>query len=92
MQLPWVTFPDLHYVIQDIVAEGDTVAVYVHWTGTQTGPGAQGQPPTGRQVASTAFWFFKIKDNKIVTMPGATDRLTILEQLGIVQTPEQSAS
>ncbi len=82
-------FPDLHYTINDMVAEGDTVAIYVDWLGTNTGPSPRGEPPTGKQVASTAFWFFKIRDGKILTQVGTTDRMAIMEQLGLVQLPSQ---
>ena len=29
------SFPDFHMTIDDMVAEGDTVATYLTWTGTQ---------------------------------------------------------
>ena len=42
-------FPDLHFTIDDMVAEGDKVAV--HLTGTGTNKGAfRGIPPTNKKV------------------------------------------
>jgi predicted ester cyclase len=84
------SFPDLRYAIQDIVAEGDTVAIYTHWTGTNAGPNQAG-PATGKQVASTAFWFFKIKEGRIVSEAAGVDRMDIWEQLGLMQRPGQPA-
>ena len=85
------SFPDLHYTISDMVAEDDRVAMYVDWLGTNTGPTPRGEPPTGEQVASVAFWFFKIAGGKIVTLIGTTDRMAIMEQLGLVQMPSRPA-
>ena len=53
-------FPDLRLTIQDIAAEGDTVAARVAFRGTHRGE-FQSLPPTGKQVASrawssTAWW------------------------------------
>ena len=31
-------FPDIHYTVDDVVAEGDRVAVRWHWTGTHKAP------------------------------------------------------
>src|SRR5450631_1728008 len=40
-------FPDLKYTIDELVAEGDRVAVRWHWTGTHRGA-FRAFPPTGK--------------------------------------------
>ena len=42
-------FPDLHFEIEALVAEGDTVAGRLTMSGTHEGP-LMGTPPTGRSV------------------------------------------
>jgi len=57
--------PDLQFIVDDLVAEADRVAI--RWTlrGTHTGP-MLGQPPTGQPVQQKAIVIFRIADNKIV--------------------------
>ena len=42
-------FPDLHYTIDDMVAEGDKVAARVTMTGTHKGE-FMGIPPTNKKI------------------------------------------
>ena len=76
-------FPDLHYTIDDVVAEGDQVAVRWHWTGTHKAP-FRAFPATGKAVSNTGAGIFRFKDRKIVTAVLETDRLGFLEQIGAV--------
>jgi steroid delta-isomerase-like uncharacterized protein len=56
--------PDLRFTIDDLVAEGDRVAV--RWTlrGTNSGP-LLGRPATGRPVELAAIVIFRIADGRI---------------------------
>ena len=49
-------FPDLHIEIEDIIAEGDLVAIHMIWSGTHMGE-FRGIAPTGKHVSwgNTAF-------------------------------------
>lgn len=49
----------------DVIAEGDKVAVRWHFTATHAGPGA-GLEPTGRRVASRGMTWLEFRDGKIV--------------------------
>jgi hypothetical protein len=42
-------FPNLHFTIEDQLAEADLVATHYRWSGTHTGE-FMGIPPTGKQV------------------------------------------
>jgi steroid delta-isomerase-like uncharacterized protein len=57
-------YPDLRFTIDDLVAEGDRVAM--RWTlrGTHRGP-FLGRPPTGRPVQLVATIIWRIKDGKV---------------------------
>jgi steroid delta-isomerase-like uncharacterized protein len=76
-------FPDLHYTLDDVVAEGDQVAVRWHWTGTHKAP-FRAFPATGKSVSNTGAGIFRFKDGKIVAASLETDRLGFLEQIGAV--------
>ena len=76
-------FPDIHYAVNDVVAEGDTVAVRWRWTGTHKAAFRM-FAPTGKTMANTGAAFFQLRDGKIVAASLETDRLGFLQQLEIV--------
>ncbi|HSS37638.1 MAG TPA: ester cyclase [Polyangia bacterium] len=76
-------FPDLHYTLDDVIAEGDQVAVRWHWTGTHQGA-FRGFPPTGKAVTNTGAGIFRLSGGQIVAAELETDRLGFLEQIGAV--------
>jgi uncharacterized protein YbjT (DUF2867 family) len=55
---------DLHFTIDDLIAEDDRVTI--RWTlrGTNTGP-MLGRPPTGQPIELAAIVIFRIADGKI---------------------------
>ncbi len=59
-------FPDLRISVQDMVAEGDKVAVLWTFRGTHTGPGYEGLPPTGTRVEVRGITIWRIVDGRIV--------------------------
>ncbi|HET8843464.1 MAG TPA: ester cyclase, partial [Ktedonobacteraceae bacterium] len=50
-------FPDWHFELLDLIAEGDKVVAYMPYTGTQTGP-ALDIPATGRAVRVSEIVIF----------------------------------
>ena len=76
-------FPDVHYTLDDVVAEGDRVAVRWHWTGTHRAA-FRGFPATGKTITNTGAGIFQFQGGKIVTAVLETDRLGFLEQIGAV--------
>ncbi len=76
-------FPDIHYTVDELVAEGDSVAVRWHWTGTHRGP-FRGYPPTGKAVSNSGSGIFRFQDDKVVAADLETDRLGFLQQIGVV--------
>jgi steroid delta-isomerase-like uncharacterized protein len=77
------SFPDIHYTIDEAVAERDRVAVRWHWTGTHRAP-FRGFPATGRAVSNSGTGIFRLQSGKIVAASLETDRLGFLEQIGAV--------
>src|SRR5262249_34215240 len=71
-------FPDLHYTLDELIAEGDRVAVRWHWIGTHRAP-FRGFPPTGKAVSNPGLAIFRLEGGKIVAASLETDRLGFLE-------------
>lgn len=76
-------FPDLHITIDDLIADGDKVAVRFTSRGTQRGR-FWGLPPTGRSVTISSYLIARIAHGKIVEQWGLDDQLGMLGQLGVI--------
>lgn len=76
-------FPDLAYTVEDIVAEGDRVAVRWVVRGTFTAA-FRGFPPSGAQIENTGFAIFDIANGKLTRATVETDRLGFLQAIGAV--------
>ncbi len=74
-------FPDLHVVINEIIAEGDKVVIWYTVQGTQKGE-FDGVPPTGKQVNWFGADLFRVAGGKIVEARFVDDSLGRLRQLG----------
>jgi predicted ester cyclase len=81
-------FPDLRLTVQDIVAEGDTVAARVAFRGTHRGE-FQGIPPTGKEVAFSSMEFNRVVDGKVEEHWVELDLLGLMQQLGAIPEPGQ---
>jgi steroid delta-isomerase-like uncharacterized protein len=73
-------FPDVTVEIDEIVAEGDRVAVATTFSGTHQGE-LMGMAPTGRRVAVTGIDVVRVADGKIVEHRGLTDIVGLMRQL-----------
>ena len=79
-------FPDLHFTIEDLVAEGDTVAGRVTMSGTHLGP-FQGIPPTGRSFEQAHMHFVRFRNGKAIEHRAVRDDLGMMRQLGVIPAP-----
>lgn len=82
-------FSDYHGEIQDILGEGDRIAVRTVWTGTQDGP-FLGLPPSGRKLRFTTADFFRIENGKLAEHWDVVDSLPRAIALGLVPPPKVS--
>jgi steroid delta-isomerase-like uncharacterized protein len=73
--------PDLHVTIEDIIAEGDRVAVRNTWRGTHTGP-LFGIPPTGKRFVLKGIVVWRIQDDRICERWATLDQFGLRQQLG----------
>ena len=74
-------FPDLHFEIHDMLAEGDLVAFRSTMTGTHRGP-FQGRPPTGKQVSVAHMHFVRLINGKASDLWHVWDTTGLMRQLG----------
>lgn len=65
-------WPTLTYTVEDIIAEGDRVAV--RWTG-------RGTDHTGRNASWTGMGFYRIRDGRIAEHWVSEDSLGLAQQL-----------
>jgi steroid delta-isomerase-like uncharacterized protein len=88
LQAEYLTFPDAHESLADLVAEGDRVAARHRFTGTQRG--AMGPyPASGRLMQSDYIAIYRIANGQIVEAWAEWDNLSGLAQLGHFRAPAQ---
>ena len=73
-------FPDLTVTIEDLVAEGDLVAVRATWRGTHQGS-FRGVLPIGRRIELCGMAFWRIAGGQIRESWNLIDLPTLMRQL-----------
>ncbi len=76
-------FPHFEMLIDDMIAEGDQVAVRATFKGTHKGD-FLGIAPTGIHITQPFNIVYRIADGKIVEHWIAINRLEVLQQLGVI--------
>ena len=76
-------FPDLSYLVEDQVAEGDMIVSRFSAGGTHRGT-FLGFAPTGRKIAYSGVDINRVRDGRIIESWVNYDALALLQQLGIV--------
>jgi steroid delta-isomerase-like uncharacterized protein len=84
-------FPGFETTIDDIVAEGDRVAVLHTHHATQRGEFA-GIPPTGKRVTVAGIELLRLRDGQIVEFWHHDDFLALMQQLGALPAPTPAGS
>ncbi|GCE46079.1 steroid delta-isomerase-like uncharacterized protein [Thermosporothrix hazakensis] len=82
LALMQAAYPDHETIIEEIVGQGDTVAVCLTLKGTHTGEPFRGIPATGKTFAIGGYRFFKLRAGKIVSHRGLIDLPSMLQQIG----------
>jgi len=83
-------FPDTHFTVGDMIAEGDRVVARLSVSATQHGA-FMGLPPTGKHVRFTGIDIIRIAGGKLVEHWGEMDMLGLLQQLGVVPLSGQAS-
>lgn len=81
--------PDTHISIDDILADGDRVAVRITLRGTHTGNGL-GVRPTGRKVSIQGIIIVHVVNGRIREGWNSYDQLGLLRQLGALESAGKS--
>jgi predicted ester cyclase len=81
-------FPDLHFTVEDMIAEGDKLVARLTVRGTQHGA-FMGIPPTGKHVTVTAIDISRMAGGKSVEHWIEMDTLGMMQQLGVIPAPGQ---
>lgn len=76
-------FPDAQATVEDLLADGDKVVARVSIRATHKGT-FRGIAPTGKPITVMGINIFRIANGKLVEHWGLTDRLTVLQQVGVV--------
>jgi steroid delta-isomerase-like uncharacterized protein len=80
-------FPDLRFTVDEQIAEGDKVVT--RWTGQGTHKGELlGIPATGKSSTVTGIIIDRLVNGKIAESWGVFDQFGMLQQLGVIPTPE----
>ena len=83
-------FPDLRFTIEEQIAEGDKVVT--RWTADGTHQGElAGIPPTNKTSTVTGVAVDRIANGKVVESWGIFDQFGMMQQLGLIPTPELAA-
>ena len=76
-------FPDIHFTIEDQIAEGDEVVT--RWTARGTHQGSfQGVPATGREIRLMGTDIDRMAGGKVVECWAHMDELGLMQQLGAI--------
>jgi steroid delta-isomerase-like uncharacterized protein len=83
-------FPDIHFTIEDMVAEDDKVAWRATTRGTHGGE-LMGIPPTGKSVVVSSSIVSRFDAGKWAEDWVLIDTIGMLQQLGVIPMPSQPA-
>jgi steroid delta-isomerase-like uncharacterized protein len=76
-------FPDLHFTIEDQVAESEQVVTHYRIEGTHLGP-IMGIAATGKHGTITGIDIYRITDGQIEEAWSNWDTLHLLQQMGVI--------
>jgi len=79
-----IGFPDIHFEVKEIIAEGNSVTSRWTLTGTNTGE-FRGKPATGKRVEVDGVSIDRIENGQVASGFDAWDEFGFLKQLGWVQ-------
>jgi steroid delta-isomerase-like uncharacterized protein len=83
-------FSDIRHPIEDLVGDGDKVAVRLRFEGTHTGD-FMGVPASGKQFSVEGTAFLRIANGKVARLWGFLDQLSLMRQIGGLPAPGQAA-
>lgn len=76
-------FPDVTLVIDDVLEEGDRLAIRIHVDMTHTGD-FNGIPPTGKRVSLSAITMLRFENGKVAERWTEANFMGLMQQLGVI--------
>jgi steroid delta-isomerase-like uncharacterized protein len=76
-------FPDFTITINDMISEGDKVALVWTFIGTHKGE-LMGIAPTEKLIEFDGIYLYRFKDGKLVERSGKRDMFKLMSQLGAI--------
>lgn len=74
-------FPDLRFVLEELIGEDAIVAARYRWQGTHKGT-FLGIAPTGRRLSVRGMDFYRLEDGRVIEHWDTVDEFGMLSQLG----------
>ena len=74
-------FPDVKFVVEEMIAEGSIVAARYRWQGTHQGS-FLGIAPTGRRLSVRGMEFYRVEGGRVLERWDLSDEFGMLTQLG----------
>lgn len=84
--ITWIrsVFPDIEFIVEDVIVQGDKVVVRSVGTGTQKGE-FLGLKPTGKRITFRALDVHRFENGRIIESWHSEDIYGMLAQLGIIE-------
>jgi predicted ester cyclase len=86
-------FPDGRWIAERPIQDGEKCSAEIRFEGTQTGvlrlPGAPEIQPTGKRVSLNTSVVLSLRDGNVSRSRVYTDRMQLVEQLGLAPAPER---
>ena len=82
-------FPDMHWTVNEQIAEGEKVVTRFTWTGTHQGE-FMGIPPTSKQVEVWGVVIDVVSNNLFSESRIIMDNVGLLQQLGVMPEPAKT--
>jgi len=79
-------FPDIHWVNEETIEEGEKVVSRFTWTGTHKGT-FLGVPATGKRVSVKGVVIDRVVGGKMIDSRILMDNLGMMQQLGVIPAP-----
>lgn len=79
-------FPDMHWLVEEMVAEGEKVVTRFSWTGTHRGE-FLGIPATGRSVQVKGVVIDRLENSQMADSRILMDTMSLMQQLGVIPMP-----
>lgn len=83
-------FPDMHWVVDEMLAEGAKVCTRFTWSGTHRGM-FLGIPATGRPITVKGVVIDRLEAGKMADSRILMDSLGMMQQLGVLPVPDATS-